>query len=73
MIILADDDCLYAIDVETGKRKWKFETDEAISNALTLSKDEKSVFISDAKGTAFIPNIVRITISCLNFCWAFHW
>jgi len=38
------------LDVETGKRLWKFETDDAISSAMTMAKDEESVFISDVAG-----------------------
>ena len=38
ILYLAEDDCLYAIEVESGKRLWKFETDDTITGGVTLSR-----------------------------------
>jgi len=55
--LTAEDDCLYAIEVESGKRLWKFETDDTITGGVTLSRDELSVFVSDASGMVYMISV----------------
>jgi len=58
--LTAEDDCLYAIQVDgedAGKRLWKFETDDTITGGVTLSRDELSLFISDASGMVYMISI----------------
>lgn len=56
--ITADDDALYAINIDDGKRLWKFEVHDPITvSGSTLSKDEKMIFVPTMDGTIYGINI----------------
>jgi len=56
--ITADDDNLYAHNMETGKRLWKMELHDAITvSGPTLAKDEKHMFVPTMDGTVYAIDI----------------
>lgn len=55
--VTTDDDCLYALDLVDGRRRWKFEAEDVITAGFTLSKDETMIFLAAGEGTIYALNI----------------
>ena len=57
VFVTADDWSLYALDLDTGKQLWRFESDDDIVTQFVLSKDETMIFLSTLEGIVYGINI----------------